>query len=313
MNAPPDLPALSLFCTIARHGSLSAAAREWDLSLAAVSKRLRQLEDQLGVRLINRTTRTLSLTEEGELAFTRATQLLADWADLTDQVSAARAAPRGLVRVNATFGLGRRHIAPLIGEFADTYPAIQVQLSLTDRPINLAERGYDIDIRVGAPADSSLVARHLAHNRRMLVATPAYWAAHGMPQAPDDLTKHNCIVLRDNEAAFSIWRFFAKQGAGAAERKVRVNGSLASNDGEVVMQWVLQGRGVALRSEWDVAAHIAEGRLVQGLPKYQGEPADIYAVYLERQKMSARVRVFVDFLAERLGAVRWGEAKASTL
>ncbi len=293
----PETP-MGLFQLVAGKGSLSAAARELGISTSAVSKRLARLEQHLGVRLLNRTTRRLSLTDEGELYLKGAARILADIGELERRVGNRRVTPQGLIRVNATFGFGRRHVAPALLEFVRLYAEVQVQLDLSDRPMKLVEDGYDIGIRVGAPGDSALVARKLAGNHRVVCGSPSYLAARGRPKAPRDLAAHDCLVLRQDGADYALWRFTRD---GRTET-VRVYGSLASNDGEVVRDWAVAGHGLALRSWWDVADLVWRGKLVTVLDAYRTPEANVYAVYPIPRHLPAKVRLLVDFLSEFLGA-----------
>jgi DNA-binding transcriptional LysR family regulator len=289
---------MGLFQLVAGRGSLSAAARELGISTSAVSKRLARLEQHLGVRLLHRTTRRLSLTDEGELYLQGAGRILADIEDLEHRVASRRVTPRGLIRVNATFGFGRRHVAPALLEFVRRYPEVRVQLDVSDRPLNLVEDGYDIGIRVGAPGDTALVARRLAPNHRVVCGSPAYLRAHGRPRTPRELAGHDCLILRQDGADYALWRFTS---AGRTET-VRVHGSLASNDGEAVRDWAIAGHGLALRSWWDVADVVARGELVTVLDGYRTPDANVYAVYPIPRNLPAKVRLLVDFLGEFLAA-----------
>jgi DNA-binding transcriptional LysR family regulator len=277
-----------------RHGSLSSLARDVGVTPPAISARLAQLEKRLGVRLLNRTTRRLSMTHEGELYLKTGSRLLEEVQELERMVSSSRNVPHGLLKVNATFGFGRRHIAPVLAEFTRLYPAVEVQLELTDRPMNLAESAFDVGIRFGELPDSRLVARPLAKNHRLVCASPEYLDRHGMPRVPDDLRNHRCIVLRENDTAYGTWHF----SKGKRQQHVKVHGVMSSNDGEVTLQWALKGHGVLVRSEWDVRDHLADGTLTHLLADWRLPPADIYAVFPERLNLSAKVRVFVDFLEE---------------
>jgi len=291
---------LAFFVAVAKAGSLTAAARKLDLTTAAASKRLSALENHLGVRLLNRTTRRVSLTHEGEVYFENAQRIIEDIESLESRLSSTRAAPQGLLRVNAPLGFGRSYIAPAISEFAKRYNSVQVQLMLTDRPLVMADEAIDVGIRFGEVPDSRLIARRIAVNRRLICAAPAYIAKHGRPQTPDDLAKHSCIVLRQNETGQGLWKFTR----GNKAYSVKVRGPLSSNDGEVVLKWALDGHGVVMRAEWDLAKYIRSGRLELLLEDYALPPADIYAVYPERHNLSAKVGAFIDFLIERFGKQR---------
>ncbi|HEY4350203.1 MAG TPA: LysR family transcriptional regulator [Paraburkholderia sp.] len=285
---------LAFFVQLVKHGSLSALARELGVTPPAVTARLARIETRLGVRLLNRTTRRISVTQEGELYLSHGARLLVDLEELDRMVSSARAIPKGLLRVNATFGFGRRHIAPAVSAFVRRYAEVEVQLTLTDRSINLAEQAYDVGIWFGQVPDSRLVARKIAPNRRFLCASPEYLEKAGMPATPRDLHSHQCIVLRENDAAYGTWHL----SRGRKQETIKVRGALSSNDGETALLWALDGHGVLMRSEWDVQAHLRSGTLRIALPDWSLPSADIYAVYGERMNVSAKVVAFVDFLAD---------------
>lgn len=286
---------MHFFALLARKSSFSATALELGVSASAVSRRLGRLEDRLGTRLMNRTTRRVSLTSEGEAYLEAAAEIIMRIAEIEQSISGARDTPQGLLRINATFQFGSEQIAPAISEFANAYPDVQVQLVLSDAPLNLVEEGFDLGIRFGLPPSSRQITRLMLRNRRMLVAAPAYLEKRGTPRRLADLTDHNCIVLRQEYDAYDLWRF----EIGDETQSVQVNGSLSTNDGEIAVKWVLAGHGIMLRSEWDIARHVAAGRLRVVLPRYYNV-ADVFAVYPERNNLSAKVRHFVDFLANRL-------------
>jgi LysR family transcriptional regulator, transcriptional activator for dmlA len=294
MNAVSDL---EFFVELVKHGSLSALARDVGVTPPAVSARLAQIERRLGVRLLNRTTRRLSMTHEGEQYLTTGSKLLSALQELDRTISSSRATPKGLLRVNATFGFGRRHIAPAIAAFHRQYPDVEVQLELTDRPLNLAEAAFDVGVRFGEIPDSRLIARKVATNRRMLCASPIYVRAKGEPDTPRDLQRHQCIVLRENDTAYGTWHF----SKGKRHETVKVHGVLSSNDGEATLVWALDGQGILMRSEWDATTYLQSGRLKQLLPDWSLPPADIYAVYPERLNLTAKVTAFVEFLEGFLG------------
>ena len=289
---------LAFFAALASTGSLSAAAREQNVSTAAVSRRLSAMEKRLGVGLVRRTTRRMSLTPEGELYLQHARRILADLNDMEREVSGSRGTPLGLLRVNATLGFGRSHVAPVLSRFVRKYPQVEVQLQLSVNPPPLTDDAFDVCIRFGEPPNARVVAHRIADNRRLLVAAPAYLARAGTPQLPRDLIRHNCIGIRQGDEAYGLWRL---TGTRAGDRKtvaVRTRGTLTTNDGEIAVNWALDGHGILLRAEWDVARYLRSGRLVQVLPDYATPAADVYAVYPQRHQGSARVRAFVDFIAD---------------
>jgi DNA-binding transcriptional LysR family regulator len=289
---------LNLFGLVARHRNLAAAARELGVTPPAVSKRLAQLERRLGVRLMNRTTRRLSLTPEGELYLANGSRILDELQELEQLVTRSRAEPAGLLRVNASFGFGRARIAPAISDFVARFPSMKIQLHLTDRPMSLQEEGFDLGIRFGEVPDARVNARLLMKNRRIVCASPDYVKRHGMPLLPHDLTRHACIVLRENESAYGTWHF----SRGKRVETVKVDGPLASNDGSAVLHWALEGRGVVVRSQWEIGEYLERGALVPLLVDWALPRADIHAIYLERNQLSVKLRTFVDFLGEYLRA-----------
>lgn len=296
--APADL---GFFSAIASAGSLSAAARELGVTTPAVSKHLAQMESRLGLALVNRTTRRMSLTPEGELYLQHARRILAEIDGMEQVLGVGKATPQGLLRVNATLGFGRSHVAPLISKFVKRHPQVQVQLQLSVNPPALTDDTYDVCIRFGAPPDSRVIARHIAPNRRLLCASPAYLARHGVPKVPNDLTRHNCIGIRQGEEAYGVWRLSSGRGRSARTESVKTRGNLTTNDGEIAVSWALEGHGVLMRAEWDIERYLRSGRLVQILPQYFTPDADVYAVYPQRHQLAARVRAFVDFVAAALG------------
>lgn len=288
------------FSMLASAGSLSAAARELGLTPAAVSKRLAQMERRAGVSLINRTTRRMLLTPEGEVYLKHARHILEEIDALSSLLGGAGKRPIGLLRVNATLGFGRSHVAPVISRFVGAYPDVSVQLQLSVTPPSLTEDAYDVCIRFGEPPDGRVVARRLAANRRLLCATPAYLARRGVPRTPHDLARHSCIGIRQGDEAYHVWRLAGSRKAQGRVESVRINGPLMTNDGEIAVKWALDGHGILMRAEWDIREYLADGRLVAVLPDYTTPDADIYAVYAQRYQFSIRVRTFVDFLAAAL-------------
>ncbi|SAL79500.1 LysR substrate-binding domain-containing protein [Caballeronia telluris] len=291
---------LSFFSTLAAAGSLSAAARELGLTPAAVSKHLAQMESRAGVPFINRTTRRMMLTPEGDLYLEHARRILDEIDELEELLGNAKKSPKGLLRVNATLGFGRSHVAPAISRFVAKYPQVSVQLQLSVTPPPLTDDAFDVCIRFGEPPDTRVIARRLAPNRRLLCAAPAYLARRGMPTAPHDLTKHNCIGIRQGDEAYGVWRLTAGRGASRKTEAVRINGSLTTNDGEIAVKWALEGHGILMRAEWDIWQYLEDKQLIAVLSEYETPNADIFAVYSHRHQMSNRIRAFVDFVALEL-------------
>jgi len=296
---------LGFFSVLASAGSLAAAARELGITTPAVSKRLALMEARLGLSLLNRSTRRMGLTPEGELYLAHARRILGEINDLAQLLGAAKATPSGLLRVNATLGFGRSQVAPLISRFARLHPQVDVQLQLSVNPPPLTDDVFDVCIRFGAPPEARVIARHLAPNRRLLCAAPAYLARHGVPMQPKDLALHPCIGIRQGEEAYGLWRLSSVRGRNGAKatttEAIKTRGPLSTNDGEIAVRWALDGHGILMRAEWDIARHLQSGRLVQVLPQYFTPDADIHAVYPQRHQLTARVRAFVDFVAQAFG------------
>lgn len=295
MNIVSDL---AFFVALARQPSLAAAAQDLGITPPNVSRRLAALEKRLGLKLLNRTTRRLSLTAEGQRYLQEGEQILRDLEGLEESLVADRQAPKGVLRVNATFGFGRRHLAPAISDFALRYPQVEVILTLTDHPLDLIDHAIDVGIQFGTPPDARVLARRVASNRRWLCASPQYLAEFGAPAEPQALAQHRCIVIRENTATFNNWQLTD----GYSKVMVKVRGPLSTNHGEVAVDWALAGHGIVLRSEWDVAAYLRSGRLSRILAPWVGEMADIHAIYPQRHHLSAKVRLFLDFLVDRFDA-----------
>lgn len=292
---------LGFIMALASAGSLSGAARELGITTSAVSKRLALIEARVGVPLVNRTTRRMSMTPEGEVLLEHARRILGEIADLDRLLTSSKGVPKGQLRVNATLGFGRLHIAPAISQYVLRYPEVDVQLQLSVDPPALTDDQFDVCIRFGAPLDARVIARRLASNRRLLCASPRYLAQHGEPKSPAELRKHNCISIRQGDEAYGLWRLFSGRATERDAESVKVRGNLTTNDGEIAVNWALDGHGILLRAAWDIERYLESGRLVEVLPGYKTPDADIYAVYAPRHQLSARIRTFVEFLGERFG------------
>lgn len=284
---------MEIYVAIVAAGSLSAAARALGLSVPVVSKELARLEERLGALLIQRTTRSLTLTPEGELFHRRCTTILADVDDAEDQ--AARGGRlEGPLRITTTAAFGRRTLAPLLAEFQDAHPGVEIGLILSDRVLDLVQENIDVAIRFGVLADSRLVARRLAASHRVVCAAPAYVARHGMPERPEDLAHHRCLTIGVQQP--QEWVLGGPDG----ERRVSVHARLSANDGEAVHAWAEAGHGLMLKTVWDVAADLRAGRLVRVLPEWQSLDNAIHAVFQTNRLMARRTRTLVEFLAVRL-------------
>ncbi len=289
---------MSVFVRVAQEGSFSAAARRLDLTPSAVSKQIGRLEERLGARLFNRTTRQISLTDVGQAFFARADRILGDLAEAERAVTDMAGNPRGLLRVSVPVAFGRMHLAPRLPSFLDVNPEVQIDLTLNDRFADLVEEGFDLALRIGELADSSLIARKLAPNRRIVVAASSYLDAHGRPQRPPDLLDHNCLTYT-YRAQRHDWEFHGPQG----REQIRVSGNLEANDAGALREAVLAGLGVALMPLWLVGEDIRDGRLEVVLPDYPAPDSAIYAVYAPGRFLSPKVRRFVDFLVEEVTAL----------
>ncbi len=293
VHKSPATEDLRVFTVVVRKASFAEAATELGASPSYVSKRIRLLEDDLAVKLLHRTTRRVAVTEEGERVFHWALRILDDVDQLLQEVAGPRRAPRGLLRVSCSFGFGRRVVAPALSRLVERHPGLQVRLEVFDRLVDVAGEGFDLDIRVGDEIAPHLIARRLADNHRVLCAAPAYLVRKGAPRTVADLASHDCLVIKERDHPFGVWRL----RSGAVDETVKVRGPLSANNGEMAVQWAVDGRGIVLRSLWDVGPELASGRLVRVLPDWQQE-ANIWAVYPTRLERSAKVRVGVEFLQE---------------
>lgn len=289
MNSFSDI---AFFTLLVKQGTMAATAQELGLTPPAISKRLALIEKRLGVKLLQRTTRQISLTPEGETYLTEGAHVLANLEELERSVSGTHNTPKGIIKIGATLGFGRRYIAPAIARFSDLYPEVEVQLTLNDRLINLVEMGLDVVIRFGELPDNRLTARLLANNHRVLCAAPEYLKRMGEPENPKDLSKHQCLFIREADESYGTWHFHR----GQKFETVKVRGPLTSNDGESVMKWALEGRGIMVRSIWDAAKYIKSNHLKIILTEWELPAANIYAMFPTRNNLPAKTRVFVDFL-----------------
>ncbi|KFC73352.1 NADH-quinone oxidoreductase subunit I [Bosea sp. LC85] len=291
---------LDVFAHVVTAKSMSAAGRELKLSPAVISKRIRRLEERLGVRLLQRTTRQLSLTEAGQGFYERVVSILSSIEDAEAWVASGAGQARGTLRVSAPTSFGRLHIAPHLKPFLDANPMVTVDLILSDSFVDIIAEGFDLAVRIADLQDSSLVAKRLAPNHRVLCAAPDYVGAHGIPASIEELSHHTLIAHNTDQ-----WRLDGPIGPVG----VRVNGPLRTNSSEVVREALLAGVGIALRSTWDVGPELKTGQLVRVLPDYSvGKRVAVYAVYPSRRHMEQKVRVFVDYLAELYGATPYWDA-----
>lgn len=285
---------LEIFARVVTAGNMSAAGREMGLSPAVVSKRISHLEERLGARLFQRTTRQLTLTEGGQGFYDRVVNILAGIEEAEAYVTRRNANPRGTLRVSAPTAFGRMHIAPFMAKFLTQYPDMHLNLDLSDDLVDIVGEGFDAAIRIAELEDSSLVARKLAPSHRVICAAPSYLATVRKPTSLSDLAKHNCLTA----AAQEVWRLDGPDGPVS----IRVNGNIRTNSTEVVRESVIAGLGIALRSTWDVGSELKSGKLKIILPEYHESPrVAVYAVYPCRQFIPAKLRVFIDFLSNLYG------------
>jgi len=291
-----NLTDIAVFVQVVESGSFTAASDRLGLSRSVVSKYITRLEDRLGVRLMNRTTRRLSLTEAGQTFFTGSQRGLQEIETAETEVSRLQETPRGKLRLNAPMSFGILHIAPALPDFLRRYPDLSVDMSLDDRQVDLVEEGFDLAIRIAELPDSSLVARRLGPCRHVVCASPNYLELYGSPRTPDDLRKHNAITYR-YQASPGEWRLLSSEKHFVS---IPVTGSIQMNNSLAIREAVLCGAGITLIPTFLVGDDLKAGRLYEVLPEYRAQEISIYAVYPERRHLSPKVRAFVEFMKERL-------------
>lgn len=301
------LKQMESFVSVATRGSLTAAANAEGVAPAIMGRRLDALEERLGVKLLVRTTRRITLTHEGSAFLEDCQRLLIDVANAEASVSAGGVKASGHLRITAPAGFGRRHVAPLVPRFRELHADVTISLNLSDRVVDLAGEGFDCAVRVGDLPDSSLVSVRMADNRRLCVATPGYLKRHGTPQHPTDLAKFDCLTLSSDASQTRGWAF---QVAGDLVH-LKPGGPLDCSDGQVLHDWCIAGYGIAWRSTWEVEAEIAEGKLVALLQDFDAPPNGIYAVFPQRKHLPLRVRLWIDFLKHNYGQPEfWASPRA---
>jgi DNA-binding transcriptional LysR family regulator len=310
-----DLAFLQL---LAREQTLAATARALGVSPSAVTQKLHTLEQGFGCQLVRRSGRSTQLTGDGQWLVEHSRSVLADLDHLHERFAQRKSDVSGPLRVAASLGFGRKYVAPLLARFAQQHPGIQVELTLTDRADQLKREHWDVIVHIGSVIDGDLVAHALAPNRRLLCASPAWLAQHGQPLYPQQLSSLPCIALRENAEDVSLWKFHHMAGKGRARNTnssppeaVRIKPVMASNDGEAVKTWGLQGLGAMVRSEWDVASELAAGQLVQLLPAWDLPEAPVHALTNNRREMSARTQLFLRALQETLSPPPWRVSRAA--
>lgn len=298
MTIPSEMTA---FVRAVELGGFSTAARDMGLTPSAISKLVTRLEDRLGVRLLNRTTRKLALTPEGEAYFNRSQRILADIHEAENEVALFRAQPKGLLRINVGTAFGMHQLAPALPDFLARNPELRIELTVTDRVVDLIEEGADLGIRLGTLPDSSLVARKICDVERVVCASPAYLKKNGLPRRPDDLARHNCLAV-SYSPSLRRWPFTS----GDTVRHVEVAGNVSANTAESLLQLALLGVGIIRLSDPIVGEAIRDGRLVALLQDvHHAEPLPLHAVYPQGRHRSPRVAAMIDFLVERFGAAPW--------
>lgn len=291
-----NLTDAAVFCQVVESGSFTAAAERLALSRSVVSKYVSRLEDRLGARLLNRTTRRLSLTEAGQSFFARSQRGIREIEEAEAEVSRLQEAPRGSLRLNAPMSFGILHIAPALAEFSARYPELSVDMSLDDRQVDLVSEGFDLAIRIAELPDSSLVARRLGVCRFVVCASPTYLEKFGTPRVPQDLAKHKTLSYR-YQASPGEWRFITPEGGYTS---VAINSLISMNNGLAIREAVLKGAGITLTPTFIVGEDIKAGRLQTVLDDYRAREISIYAVYPERRHLSPKVRAFVEFMQQRI-------------
>jgi DNA-binding transcriptional LysR family regulator len=288
------LTSIEIFARVVETGSFVAAAERLGISRAAASKHVLRLEERLGARLLNRTTRRVGLTEEGAAFYDRCARILAELEEAEHDLGAARREPRGTLRVNAPVSFGVLHLGAAIGSFAGRYPQVRIALALNDRVVDLVEEGFDVAVRIGRLPSSSLVARRICETGLVPVASPDYWGRHGKPATPEELRRHNCLVY--TLQAGSDWRFVGPHGS---EHLVTVTGSISASNGDVLRAAALAGIGVALLPDFIAGPDVQSGALVAAFADYRAPVLGVHAVYPPTRHVPAKLRAFIDFLGER--------------
>lgn len=293
---------LAFFTVLANSASLAESARKLNVTPPAVTQRLRALEARVGVRLIDRSSRHLSLTDEGALVASQG-MIVADAIEtLAEALADRRSVVRGHLRIAAPHGFGRIHVAPVVEAFVQLHRAVTVTLDLSDHPGSLQIESYDVIIHIGPPGPMNQVVTTLAPNRRILCASPSYLDRSSPIHAPVDLAQHRCLVVRENDEDVTLWRFSHLQHDPVT---VRIHPTMSSNDGAVIREWALAGQGIAIRSEWNIASDLAHGRLRQILPEWEVPTADVVAMLGARHGRSARTTAFLAMLRQSLTPAPW--------
>ena len=296
------LNSIKAFTKVVQQGSFAAAAREMQLSRSAVSKYVIDLEQELGVQLLVRTTRSASPTENGQAYYERCLAILADLEEADVTVTRLQAEPRGILRVNAPMSFGTLHLGPALSDFMERYAELQIQLILSDQQIDPVQEGFDVTLRIADLPSSSLIARKIAPAHRVVCASPSYLQRRGTPQRPSDLREHDCLTY-GHLATGKQWKLTGPDG----EHWISIPWTLCTNNAEVLCDAAVRGRGIALLPTFIAAAELRRGSLQTILESYEAPEISIYAIYPETRHLSVKVRLFIDFLIERFGGSTWGE------
>jgi DNA-binding transcriptional LysR family regulator len=307
-EAMENLPSMAIFAHVVETKSFSAAARRLNMSKSQVSKHVTQLEKSLGARLLNRTTRAMSLTDAGAVLYEYCAHIVEELDAAKRQLSQLRSEPRGLLNISSSVAFGSLHIVPFLPEFLSLYPAVKVSMTLTDRFVDLAEEGYDVTIRITQKPAENLVARRLARASHTICATPEYFARHGTPQMPADLERHNCLTYTSTSSnSLEPWRLQGPEG----EIPVHASGNLKLDNAAAMSRAVLSGLGIALLPTFIISQDLQAGRLQSVLSGYSPLERSVYAIYLPNRHLPSKVRAFIDYLLERFGPEPYWERVVS--
>lgn len=293
LNQYPLPKDLQVLVEIVRCGSFSAAAESLGQTPAFVTKRIQILENIFGTKLLNRSARGVALTDSGKQCYEQGLNILTQLQKLMDDLGQTKTQPAGMVRIGCSFGFGRSHIAPAITQLMQLYPELQIHFELFDRQIDLSRDNIDIDIRINDEIPDNYIARLLAKNKRILCASPKYFEKRNPPQTLTELLEHDCLITKERDSTAGIWELECEH----EKKTVKISGHLSSNSGEIILRWALEGKGIMMRSEWDVVPFLNSGKLIRVLPEYS-QSANIWAVYQKPLYQSAKLRVCVDFLTQ---------------
>lgn len=294
----PSLSDLRLFAVVVKHASFVKAAHEQRLAQTTVSKRVAILEQALGVKLFQRTTRTVKVTDDGLKVYQWAQTILDSVSDMREELAVGQIEVKGPIRVSASSRLGRDYVAPALSKMKQRFPGIEVWLELMDRRVDLLGEGFHLDVRSGNADEPHLIGHRIARSSRFLCAAPAYLKKHGVPQSLDDLSRHQCLLFRDRGEPYGVWRLKGPRGW----EEVRVTGDLASNDNDIVLGWAQDGHGIMIGADWFLANSLDEGRLKRILPGWQ-QPVDVWAISSLRTNQSAKVRLFIEHFKAEMSTI----------